>query len=68
MINQPVVFLYRLENKLLSGELVKITDTGFFCIKCHDHKFYWVDDISDIRWVGSYEEMKKYEDIKNWTK
>lgn len=64
----PVVFLYRLENKLLSGELIKVTEAGFFCIKCHDHRFYWISDSSDIRWVETYEDYKKYEDIKYWSK
>lgn len=50
----------------MSGEVIKITNTGVFCIKSHDNKFYWIDDVSDIRWVESYEELKKYEDINNW--
>lgn len=61
-----IVFLHRFENKLMSGELIKVTDTGFFCIKAHDNRFYWVDDPADIRWVESYEALKKFEDIDNW--
>ena len=61
-----VVFLHRLQNKLISGELIKVTDTGYFCVKAHDNRFYWVSDPSDIRWATSYEELKKYENIDNW--
>lgn len=66
MEGTEVVFLNRLDNKLMSGKIAKITETGFFCIKCHDHKFYWVSEPDDIRWVETYEDFKKYEDIKNW--
>jgi hypothetical protein len=61
-----VVFLHRLDNKIMSGELVKVTDHGSFLIKAHDHRFYWVGSIEDIRWVETYEELKKYEDPINW--
>lgn len=68
MEKATVVFLHRLENRLISGELVKVTDTGYFCVKAHDNKFYWISDPADIRWAATYEELKKYEDIKNWDK
>ena len=61
-----VVFRHLIENRLISGELIKITNDGAMLIKAHDNRFYWVNDIDQIRWVENYEQLKFYDDGENW--
>lgn len=61
-----VVFKHLVENKLISGELIKVTDDGTFLVKAHDNRFYWVSESENIRWVENYEQLKFYDDGENW--
>lgn len=63
-MNINVVFKDVVENELLDGEIIHV-EGGMFVIKAGNHRFYYVA-YSDVRWVGTYEEYKFYEDGSNW--